>query len=178
MIRINLLPAKTKKDLFKHDLYMFFSVMVIALLAFGGLYYCNTNETTKRKTMIENTKKEIHNLQQTYKEYLAMEQEKKEIQRRIKAIDSIKEGRVLAARTLYDLSGIMKDNVWIKSFRKTEDKFELEGRSLENESISMLVEALSKVPYIRNVELKVVEDAPMEDDFVLKKFVIYGDISL
>lgn len=177
MIRINLLPAKAKKDLFKYDLYMFFFVMALALLVFGGFYYYNTKEITKRQTMIENTKKEIQNLQQIYKEYLAMEQEKKEIQRRIKAIDSIKEGRALAARTLYDLSGIIKDNVWIKSFKKTEDKFELEGRSLENESISILVEALSKVPYIKNVELKGVEDAT-EEGVVIKKFVIYGDIAL
>jgi Tfp pilus assembly protein PilN len=177
MIRINLLPAKAKKDLFKYDLYMFFSLMLLALLVFGGFYYYNMNEISKRKTMIENTKKEIQNLQHIYKEYLAMEQEKKEIQRRIKAIDSIKEGRALAARTLYDLSGIIKDNVWIKSFKKTEDKFELEGRSLENESISMLVEALSKVPYMRNVELKGVEDTT-EEGVVLKKFVIYGDIAL
>ncbi|MCX5713828.1 MAG: PilN domain-containing protein [Candidatus Omnitrophica bacterium] len=178
MIRINLLPAKPKKDLFMYDVYMFFSIMVIALMVFGGFYYYNTNEITKRKTMIENTKKEIQKLQQIYKEYLAMEQEKKEIQRRIKAIDSIKEGRALAARTMYDFSGLIKDNVWIKSFKKTEDKFELEGRSMETESISMLVEALSKVPYIKNVELKGVEDAPLEDGVVLKKFVIYGDISL
>lgn len=177
MIRINLLPAKAKKDLFKYDLYMFFFVMALALLVFGGFYYYNTKEIAKRNAMIEDTKKEIQNLQQIYKEYLAMEQEKKEIQRRIKAIDSIKEGRALAARTIYDLSGIIKDNVWIKSFKKTEDKFELEGRSLENESISILVEALSKIPYIKNVELKSVEDAT-EEGVVIKKFVISGEIVL
>jgi Tfp pilus assembly protein PilN len=151
--------------------------MAIALLVFGGSYYYNMNEIAKSKTMIENTKKEIQNLQQIYKEYRAMEQEKKEIQRRIVAIDSIKEGRALAARTMYDFSSIIKDNVWIKSFKKTEDKFMLEGRSLENESISTLVEALSKVPYIRNVELKGVEDTT-EEGVVLKKFVINGDMFL
>ncbi|HOS60268.1 MAG TPA: PilN domain-containing protein [Syntrophorhabdaceae bacterium] len=127
--------------------------------------------------MIEKTKKEIQSIQHIYREYLAMEQEKKEIQRRIKAIDSIKEGRALAARTLYDISGIVKDNVWIKSFKKMNDKFELEGRSLENESISDLVEAISKIPYIRNVELKSVNVAT-EDGITVKSFTIYGDISL
>jgi len=177
MIRINLLPSKIKKNLFKHDLYMFFSVMAIALLVFGGIYYNNMNEISKRKTTIENTKNEIKKLQQIYKEYRTMEQEKKEIQRRIKAIDSIKEGRALAARTVYDLSGIIKNNVWIKGFKKTEDKFELDGRSLENESISDLVEALSKIPYIRNVELKSVGET-VEEGVAVKSFVISGDISL
>ncbi|HNZ59661.1 MAG TPA: PilN domain-containing protein [Syntrophorhabdaceae bacterium] len=177
MIRINLLPSKPKKDLFKHDIYMFFCLLLLAIFVFAGIYYYNVQEIKKRNTMIEKTKKEIQSLQHIYREYLAMEQEKKEIQRRIKAIDSIKEGRALAARTLYDISGIVKDNVWIKSFKKMSDKFELEGRSLENESISDLVEAISKIPYIRNVELKSVNVAT-EDGITVKSFTIYGDISL
>lgn len=177
MIRINLLPSKPKKNLFKYDLYMFFCLLLIALFAFGGTYYYNVQEISKRKNMIENTKKEIQSLDKIYKEYLAMEQEKKEIQRRIKAIDSIKEGRALAARTLYDLSGVVKDNVWIKSFKKTDNKFELEGLSLENESISDLVEAISKIPYIKNVELKSVGESAV-GSVVVKSFIIFGEISL
>lgn len=156
---------------------MFFCLLLLAIFVFAGIYYYNVQEIKKRNTMIEKTKKEIQSLQHIYREYLAMEQEKKEIQRRIKAIDSIKEGRALAARTLYDISGIVKDNVWIKSFKKMSDKFELEGRSLENESISDLVEAISKIPYIRNVELKSVNVAT-EDGITVKSFTIYGDISL
>jgi Tfp pilus assembly protein PilN len=177
MIRINLLPAKEKKDLFKYDLYMLLSFTVIALLVFGGIYYYNMKEISKHRVQIENTKKEIQNLQQIYKEYITMEQEKKEIQRRIKAINSIKEGRALAARTVYDLAGVIKNNVWIKSFKKTDGKFELDGRSLENESISELVEAMSRVPYIKNVELKSVGEV-LEEGVAVKSFVIYGDISL
>ncbi len=177
MIRINLLPEKAKKDVFKYDLIMLLSCVVLALMVFGGIYYYNMNEISKRKAMIEDTKKEIQKLQQIYKEYLAMQKEKQEIQRRIKAIDSIKEGRALAARTVYDLAGAIKSNVWIKSFKKTDNKFELDGRSLENESISDLVETLSKIPYIKNVELKSVGEA-LEEGVTVKSFVIYGDISL
>jgi len=177
MIRINLLPAKAKKDVFKYDLFMFLTCVVLALMVFGGIYYYNTKEISKRKAMIENTKKEIQSLQKIYKEYLAMEQEKKEIQRRIKAIDSIKEGRALAARTVFDLSGVIKNNVWLKSLKKTENKFELEGCSLENESISELIESLSKIPYIKNVELKSVGEM-LEEGVTVKSFIIYGDISL
>lgn len=177
MIKINLLPPKPKKDVFKYDLYMLICLLLIAVFAFGGIYYYNTKEISKRKTMIENTKREIQSLDKIYKEYLAMEQEKKEIQRRIKAIDSIKEGRALAARTLYDLSGLIKDNVWIKGFKKTENKFELQGLSLENESISDLVEAISKVPYVRNVELISVGEA-VENGVVVKSFIISGEMSL
>jgi Tfp pilus assembly protein PilN len=177
MIKINLLPGKAKKDLLKIDLYLFFSVMVLVLFIFGGIYYVNARDISNYKNKIENTKKEIASLQQIYKEYLAMEQEKKEIQRRIKAIDDIKEGRALSARILYDLTSVIKDNVWLTGFRKTENKFELDGHSLENESISSLIENLSKIPYIKNVELRNIADT-VQEGVTIKKFIISGDFVL
>lgn len=177
MIKVNLLPGKAKKDLLKIDLYLFFSIAILNLLIFSGIYYINARDISNYRNDIEKTKKEIASLQSIYKEYLAMEQEKKEIQRRIKAIDGIKEGRALSARILYDFTSIIKDNVWLKSLRKANDKFELDGRSLENESISALVESLSKIPYIKNVELKNVSDS-VEEGITVKKFIISGDIAL
>jgi Tfp pilus assembly protein PilN len=177
MIKINLLPGREKRDFLKVDLYLFFVMLAIALAVFGGIYYTNEHEIANYNKRIETTKKEIANLQSVYKEYLTIEQQKKEIQRRIKAIDSIKEGRALSARALYDLTTIVKDSVWLKTFKKTEDKFELDGRSLENESISSLVETLSKLPYLRNVELKSVEDA-VEEGVAVKRFVVVGEIIL
>jgi Tfp pilus assembly protein PilN len=106
-----------------------------------------------------------------------MESEKKEIQRRIQAIETIKKGRALAARTLYDLTSLVQEKLWLKSFKKTENRFELEGRSVENDTISSFVESLTKVPYLSGVELKSVQDAA-EEGIVLKKFIIQGNISI
>jgi hypothetical protein len=72
---------------------------------------------------------------------------------------------------------MIKDSVWLKTFKKTEDKFEMEGRSLENESISNLIETLSGAPYLKNIELRNVEDA-VEEGVAVKRFVITGDIIL
>jgi type IV pilus assembly protein PilN len=177
MIKINLLPGKAKKDLLKIDIYLFIFVMIINLLIFGGIYYVNARDISNYKNKIEDMRREISSLQNIYKEYLAMEQEKKEIQRRIKAIDGIKEGRALSARILYDLTSLIKDNVWLTSFKKTNDKFELDGHSLENESISALVENLLKIPYIKNVELKNISDTT-EQGITIKKFIISGDLIL
>ncbi len=177
MIKINLLPGKAKKDYLKVDLYLFLLILMVTLAIFGVLYYSNERDIADYNKKIDTTKKEIASLQNVYKEYLTIEQRKKEIQRRIKAIDSIKEGRALSARVLFDLTLMVKDNVWLKTFKKAEDKFELEGRSLENESISNFMETLSKVPYLRNIELRSVEDA-MEEGVAVKKFVISGNVVL
>lgn len=177
MIKINLLPKKTIRTAFKYEIHVLLLIFILNLLTIGLIYSINARAISNLKTTIEQAKKEIASLDPIYKEYLSMEQEKKEIQRRIQAIDTIKQGRALAARTLYDLTSIVKESLWLKSFKKNENRFELEGRSVENEAISSFVESLSKVPYLSGVELKSVEDAA-EEGLILKKFIIQGNISI
>jgi Tfp pilus assembly protein PilN len=177
MIKINLLPKKPIRTAFKYEIHVFVLIVILNLLILGLIYSMNARAISNLKSDIDRSKKEIASLDPIYKEYLSMEQEKKEIQRRIQAINTIKQGRALAARTLYDLTSIVKESLWLKSFKKTENRFELEGRSVENEAISSFVESLSKVPYLNGVELKSVEDAT-EEGLVLKKFIIQGNISI
>lgn len=177
MIRINLLPKKPHISIAKYDLYFYFLIVAVNVFVLGGVYLTNTRNIAQYSESIEKMKKEIKSLEGIQREYVNMDKEKKEIDRRIRLIENIKEGRALAARSLYDLSSIVKENVWLKTFKKTEDKFELEGRSLENESISGFIENLSRIPYMKNVELKSVEDIS-EEGVVVKKFMINGNMSL
>lgn len=177
MIKINLLPKKPLRSAFKYEIHVLLLIIILNLLTIGLFYSINARAISNLKSNIEGAKREIANLDPIYREYLAMEQEKKEIQRRIHAIDTLKQGRALAARTLYDLTSIVQEKLWLKSFKKTENRFELEGRSIENDTISSFVESLSKVPYFSGVELKSVEDAA-EEGLVLKKFIIQGNISI
>lgn len=177
MIRINLIPARSKKELLRLDLYIFLFFFFVVIAAIGLVYYKNGEAIARQKEAIEKTKAEIAGLQGIYREFLGMERQKKEIERRIKAIDNIKEGRALAARTLYDLSSIIKENVWLKGIKKEGDKFQIDGNALENESISELIELLSRLSYIRDVELVNVEDTK-EGELMVKRFVIQGNIDI
>ena len=143
----------------------------------GGLYLNNARTIAALKGQLAGTKQTIAGMDQFYKEYLALEKQKKEMQTRISVLEKIREGRALAARMLYDLPSIVKESVWVKRFKKEEDRFDLEGRAFENESVSEFVEKLSKLPYARNVELRVVEDVT-EEGVVVKKFTVQGNLSL
>ncbi len=179
MIKINLIPSQTEKNLFKEDIYLFILITFLCFIAVAGFYYKNNKDIEEKKRSIQHTKNEIASLQKIYKEYLAMEQQKKEIERRMKAIESIKEGRALSVRILYDITNIIKDNVWFKNFNKADGKFEIEGISLENESISDFIEKLAKIPYMRNIELLKVEDEQdKRTNVMVKKFIIKGEIAL
>ncbi|OPY75954.1 MAG: Fimbrial assembly protein (PilN) [Syntrophorhabdus sp. PtaU1.Bin153] len=177
MIKVNLLPKKPIRAAFRYDIYLFFVIVALNGLIIASFYFFNYRGVSNYKAKIAAAKKEIASLNPIYQQYLSMEREMKEVQRRIRAIDGLKEGRALAARTLYDLSSQVRESLWLKSFKKTDNKFEMEGRSIDNEAISSLMESLSKVPYMRGIELKSVQDTS-EQGMVLKKFIIQGNISL
>ena len=177
MIKINLVPRKAGRPVLRFDLYLLLGVCFLNFVVLMGIYWINMSHISADRSGIEGAKKEIASLDPVYREYLRIETEKKEIQRRLKVMEDLKEGRALAARTLYDLARTVKERIWVKTFKKNEDFFEIEGRSLENESISDFVEGISTIPYFRNVELKRVEDVN-EDGLIIKKFILQGNISL
>jgi Tfp pilus assembly protein PilN len=155
MIKINLLPFKRKRSSsLTKDIRDLVLAFIVVCIGFGVYEYNLYKGIEEQRANLANVKKEIQSLQPIAQEYQAIEEAKKEIQRRIQTLDQLKSGRALAARSLYDISSIIKDGVWIKSFKKTDNKFEIDGRSFVNESISDFIESLLKMPYITNVELK------------------------
>jgi type IV pilus assembly protein PilN len=177
MIRINLLPKKVRKEALKSDLMLFVLLLVIAFVASAGMYLNNATQITHLKTDVARTKQSIASMEKFYKECLALEKQKKEMSARISVIEKIRQGRGLAARILYDLPSLVRESVWLKRFKKDEDRFDIEGRALENESVADFVEKLSQVPYAKDVELKSVEDVT-EEGTLVKKFIVQGNLSL
>jgi type IV pilus assembly protein PilN len=177
MIRINLLPVSEKKPSIRIDLYIFLLLLLLGTAALGVLYYRVEGRISDLNAKIENRKKEIASLDGIYREYMSMEKEKKEIQKRLNVVQMIKKGRALPARILYDLTMVTKDTVWLRSLKKTETKITIEGRATENESISDFIEQLSRLPYLKNVELLKVEEV-VEEGLPVRKFLVQGDVYL
>jgi len=177
MIRINLLPKKVRKEALKSDLILFVLLLVVALVLGASIYAKNQTEIGHLKTDVARTKQSITSMEKFYRDYLALEKQKKELSARIALIEKIKEGRALTARILYDLPSIVKESIWLKRLKKEEERFDLEGRALENESIAEFVERLAKIPYAKEVELRMVEDVT-EEGVLVKKFLVQGSLGL
>ena len=179
MIKINLIPFKRKRaSTLRKDIRDLVLMIIVVCIGFGYYYFRILRpEIEEERQKMESAKNEIASLQPIQREYNAIKEAKKEIEKRIQTLNQLKSGRALAARSLYDISSIIKEGVWIKSFKKTDNKFEIEGRSFVNESISDFIESLSKMPYITNVELKNVQDVN-EEGLTIKKFIITGNMSI
>ncbi len=178
MIKINLLPFKRKKAAsLGKDVRDLFILIILGCIGFALYDMSLVREIDEIKGKIGAAKQEITRLKPLQQEHIQIQNAKKEIEKRIQTLNKLKAGRALAARSLYDLSNIIKEGVWIKTFKKTENKFEMEGRSFVNESISDFIESLSKLPYISNVELRNIQDVN-EDGLTIKKFIITGNMSI
>ena len=142
MIKINLLPFKRKRaSTLTKDVRDLALLLILLCIGFGYYYFMMLRpEINEQQLRIESTKKEIASLQPIAQEYKTIQEAKNEIQRRIQTLNQLKSGRALVARSLYDISSIIKEGVWIKSFKKTDMKFEIEGRSFVNENISDFIE--------------------------------------
>ncbi len=174
MIKINLLPQRGHGERrFCPDLFLFSAILALTLVLVGAVFLKNNRDAARLRTEAAALHVQVASLQGIYKEFLTMEKERKEIAERIAVIDRIKEGRAFAPRLLYDLSSLATENLWLKRVRKVETRVDIEGRSIDNESICAFVEGLSRLSYLKNVELKSVEDMT-EAGTTVKKFVVEG----
>ena len=172
MIKINLLPQKNYGQHGVHpDLVIFPALLVLTFALVGGVFLKNNRDVARLRIETAALRTQVGSLQGICKEFLTMGKERKEIAERIAVIDRIKEGRALASRLLYDLSSLMTDNLWLRKVRKVDTRVDIEGRSIDNESVCTFVEGLSRLSYMKNVELKSVEDVT-ETGTTVKKFVV------
>jgi Tfp pilus assembly protein PilN len=187
MIRINLLPRKypVKKTKAAKPggpgssdsyLYVLVAAVIVCGVIIGAVWLKNSKDISRLQSRIAELNKQNQAMQPLTQEFSKIEKEKKQISDRISVIDKLLVGRTLPPRMLYDLSGLTKDNLWLKKLVKSETGMELEGRSVDNETLCDFVEHLSKLPYIKDLELKSVEDVT-EHNMTIKKFFVKGSVS-
>jgi Tfp pilus assembly protein PilN len=178
MIKINLLPKKKRERRDIHlDVYILVATIVVSLALVGSLFLKNARDITQIGNDIESLKQQAKALEPIQREFLTLETDKKSISSKLAVISRMKEGRAVPPRMLYDLSSLVRDNLWLKRLKKDDSKLEIEGRSIDNESVCDFVERLSKLPYLKNLELKSVEDVS-EGGLTVKKFVVDGSVNL
>jgi Tfp pilus assembly protein PilN len=178
MIKINLLPTKKRERRgINLDPYILLATLVISFALIGGFFLKNAKDIEVTRNDIQSLKQQALVLEPIKKEFLALQKVKQEASNKLAIINRLKEGRAVPPRMLYDLSSLVKENLWLKKLKKDDKKLEIEGRSVDNESICDFVERLAKLPYLKDMELRSVEDVA-EGGITVKKFVVDGSVSL
>jgi Tfp pilus assembly protein PilN len=178
MIKINLLPTKKRERRGTNlDPYILVASLMISFALVGGFYLKNARDIEQARKEIQSLKQQAVALEPIKREFSTLQKDKQAASNKLAVINRMKEGRAVPPRMLYDLSSLVRDNLWLRRLKKDDKKLEIEGRSIDNESICDFAERLTKLPYLKDMELKSVEDVA-EGGITVKKFVIDGSVSL
>ena len=79
MIKVNLLPVKTRKKSAHGDLILFVVMLVVGFGSVGAVYFKNVRDISNTRSEIARSKEAVAALQGVYKDYQTIQKEKKEI---------------------------------------------------------------------------------------------------
>lgn len=156
MIRINLLPVKSKRKQRNAvvQLAAFAAAAVLALaLAAGAVYYFGSI-VDERVATIEKNKAQIKQLEEDVGEVKKVEEQTELLKKQLGVIDSLKRGNKLGpVRILDALAENIPKRVWLTEITEKGRNAQLKGVGLENADVSEFLRQLQKNRFFTNVRL-------------------------
>ena len=155
MIRINLLPIKQKKKQIVGQQQIFLGLVVILLVA-AGLYSLNDGEQSKIKGMqdtVTSHKADLDKLKDLIGDAKEVEKKKEELQKKLEVISSLKDSKIGPVRMLDELSLIIPNRLWLKTFSVNGESIKMNGTAISNKDIAVFMRNLETSPYFTNVVL-------------------------
>jgi type IV pilus assembly protein PilN len=111
-------------------------------------------------------------------ELTKLENNKKELDEKLKTIKLLDQKKVGPAKVLADLSDSAPDQVWLLEFTEDNGAATITGFAFDNQTIAAFMRKLSDSPYFADVDLNSVETTPADQQGVqLKKFAIKARLS-
>lgn len=159
MIRINLLPVRAaqKKERLRSQ-GMILVLSVVGVVAACALVWMSlSGKVDKVKSEVRAKNAEIARLQKTIGDVKDIEAKKAELKAKLDVLAKLKANRSGPGRLLDELSRVIPEKVWIKSFSEAAGAISISGTGLTEESVADFIAALEKSKFYMNVELDVME---------------------
>ena len=156
MIRINLLPYREekKKQFIKSQLsvagiFIVPSILVIIILAFlVSTQISNTN------TEIDNVKAAIKKQKVSLDEIKAFKKEKETLKNKMRVIEKLENGKFGPVHIIDHLAINLPGRIWLTKIEQKSMSMTIDGKALDNISISKYMVNLAKSDYFKSVDLK------------------------
>ncbi len=156
MLRINLLPIRQLKRRVKaRNQIIGFAMVFVAVLVI--LFFVNLFQTGRVENIqatIVQLQNEERRLAPIIKEVEQLESQKKELQRKIEVIKSLREESSLTVHVMDEVANLVdNDRLWLESFSQEGAALQLKGTALDNETVAQFMETLKTSEYIKTVTL-------------------------
>ena len=156
MIQINLLPVKAarKREFGKQQLVLF-GVLIAAAIV-GNYLWLNSVDAQLQdvEKRIASTRAEIAQLEKTIGEVKSIKDEKKALEDKLKILDTLKKGRTGPVKVLDELTTIIPQRVWLRSYQESAGGVQMEGNAAAYEDLSAFSKKLKGSKHFSNVVIK------------------------
>ena len=155
MIEINLLPvreARRKADLRQQATQLLMVVILVAACV-GYVHSQISSQIKTSERRIVQMEADIKQFQPQLDQVAAFRKKKKNLERKIDVIDGLDRARSGPVRMLDELSTHTPERLWITGLTTDGRKIQLQGESLDNELVAVLLHALGESPYFDHVDL-------------------------
>jgi type IV pilus assembly protein PilN len=178
MIRINLLSVREAQAeagrRTESRLIVLGGVLVLALLLFVEVW--SRMQLVPVRAEYEQLQSDLKLLEAKTTELTALEKNRKELDEKLKTIETLQQKKVGPAKVLADLSDSAPDQVWLLEFTEDQGAATITGFAFDNQTIASFMRKLSESHYFSDVDLQETTQAVKEGS-QLKRFVVKARLS-
>lgn len=176
MIRINLLPvrASKKREAGKQWLALFVVVTIVAIIG-NYLWYSDAERRLQAiNQRIARYKKDVATLNTIIGEVKNIKAEKQAMEEKLATLKKLRDGRTGPVRVFDEVSNILPERIWLKSWDDTGGTLTLAGSGLNHEEVSVFLTNLKNSKFFSNPVLKFTRQAGEHQvNFQISAGVVY-----
>ncbi len=156
MIKINLLPVRVsaKREVFIVQAAIVAIALLLVLVALGFMDYSISGKIEVVKITIARTEEEINRLSVIIKKVNKFKSESKKLERKLDVIKTLEAGREAPVHMIDELTKMVPEKLWLKSFKESKWKIAMVGNALDHKNIADFMANMERSPMFRSVQLK------------------------
>jgi type IV pilus assembly protein PilN len=181
MIKINLSPyrAERKKELILQQLIIGVVPLILTIAVVGLFWMKIKSDISYVESEIIRIDQEIKKQKVTMKKIEEFKKKKETLTKKMDIIKTLQKGKSGPVHILDELAINLPARLWLTSIKQKGMNLVIEGKSLDNISISNYMINLGKSPYFKSVDLKQIKTAKAQakKGVKLKNFSITCNIT-
>lgn len=171
MIRINLLPSKTKAKKAvpgKQTLVYAGAGLALGFVLLAGVWYWNQNAIGSLEGQKADLTQKASQLKVQLKEVERFETDKKKFEERIAIVQKLQKNQSVPVHLLDDVSRALPDRVWLSALKEKDGAVTIEGFAFSNADIVMFGNNLKSSKYLGDVAVVESTETSLENQPVFK----------
>jgi type IV pilus assembly protein PilN len=183
MIRINLLPyrAERKKEHIIQQVVYLAAPLLLVFIVIAAVHISMNSKITATGDSIVTLKEDIKKSRVAIREIDDYKKKKADLLKKMEIIATLEKGKQGPVHILDDLASRLPGNLWLTSVKQTNMNLVIQGKALDNISISNYMLGLEESPYFTDVDLGKVQTGGrggvLVKDFIITCVVTYQPAS-